>query len=198
MLKNTNTKIVHRIFAADDKETIANTMALEEEQAQYLGKLETGVAVVFSGGFNKAVMCKIEQSSNTSSNDFIEENDLQRSVYEFYAKHFKSGVILGSSWLDKVDVEDIKSLLDIQRRGGVMKEIKRHYENKQKIAPKLLLSLKECEKQFSRKFLAKYFLLENNLNFEKENIALEFINKYLEERLTEDDVIHFKDELFLG
>ncbi|CAM3467880.1 DUF87 domain-containing protein [Campylobacter upsaliensis] len=198
VLKNTNTKIVHRIFAADDKETIANTMALEEEQAQYLGKLETGVAVVFSGGFNKAVMCKIEQSSNTSSNDFIEENDLQRSVYEFYAKHFKSGVILGSSWLDKVDVEDIKSLLDIQRRGGVMKEIKRHYENKQKIAPKLLLSLKECEKQFSRKFLAKYFLLENNLNFEKENIALEFINKYLEERLTEDDVIYFKDELFLG
>ncbi|RTJ79962.1 ATP-binding protein [Campylobacter jejuni] len=198
VLKNTNTKIVHRIFAADDKEAIANTMALEEEQTQYLGKLDTGVAIVFSGGFNKAVMCKIEQSSNTTSEDFIEEDDLQRSVYEFYAQNFKSGVILGSAWLDKVDIESIKNLLELQRRGGLMKEIKKYYEKKQKIAPKLLMSLKECEKQFSREFLAKYFILENNLNIEKINFSLQFIDKYLDEGLTEDDIVYFKNELFLG
>ena len=55
VLKNTNTKIVHRIFAADDKKAIANTMALEEEQAEFLSKLDIGSAIVFSGGFNKAV-----------------------------------------------------------------------------------------------------------------------------------------------
>lgn len=32
VLKNTNTKIIHRIFAADDKEAIGNTIMLKDEQ----------------------------------------------------------------------------------------------------------------------------------------------------------------------
>lgn len=195
VLKNTNTKIVHRIFAADDKEAIANTMALEEEQAQYLGKLDTGVAVVFSGGFNKALMCKIEQNSNTTSNDFVDDACLQRAVYDFYAKNSKSGVVLGSAWLRKVNSDTIARLFDLQRR-GLMGELKKNYLKKQKSAPKLLSSLKECKEHFDEKFLAKYFLLENNLSEEKLSVALEFIQKYSNQTLDEEDVRYFKDELF--
>ncbi len=42
VLKNTNTKIVHRLFAIDDKEAIGNTMALTDEQKNFLSRLEVG------------------------------------------------------------------------------------------------------------------------------------------------------------
>jgi len=44
ILKNTNTKIVHRIFAVDDKEALGNIMALSDEQKEFLSRLETGRA----------------------------------------------------------------------------------------------------------------------------------------------------------
>lgn len=45
VLKNTNTKIIHRIFAADDKEAIGNTIMLKDEQKEFLSNLPAGRAV---------------------------------------------------------------------------------------------------------------------------------------------------------
>ena len=47
VIKNTNTKIVHKIFAQDDKECIGNTMALSDEQKRFLSSLNAGRTVVF-------------------------------------------------------------------------------------------------------------------------------------------------------
>lgn len=196
VLKNTNTKIVHRLFAEDDKQAIANTMALEEEQKEFLSKLDTGVAIVFSGGFNKAIATKISQTSNTTSNLVILEEDLQKSVYKFYADTYKSGVIVGSSWLENVGVNEIALLLDLQRRGGLMREIKKHWMAKQKIAPKLLSSLRSFTNKLSMDFLSKYFVLENEIADSKVKYAKEFLTKYLSNGLNETDVRYFNDELF--
>lgn len=196
VLKNTNTKIVHRLFAEDDKEAIANTMALEEEQKEFLSKLDAGVAIVFSGGFNKAIATKIDQTSNTTSDLMISEEELQKSVYEFYASLCKNGVILGSSWLDSVGTKEIALLLDLQRRGGLMREIKKHWLEKQKIAPKLLKSLQIFTDDFSLEFLSQYFLLENDISDKKLGYAKEFLEKYLNNGFGESDVRYFNDELF--
>ncbi|RDU71835.1 ATP-binding protein [Helicobacter brantae] len=196
VLKNTNTKIVHRLFAEDDKQAIANTMALEEEQKEFLSKLDAGVAIVFSGGFNKAIATKISQTSNTTSDLVITEEELQKNVYKFYADCYKSGVIVGSSWLESVGVEEIAILLDLQRRGGLMREIKKHWEAKQKIAPKLLKSLQRFADKLSVDFLAKYFIVENAISETKLEYAKEFLAKYLSNSLCESDVRYFNDELF--
>lgn len=196
VLKNTNTKIVHRLFAEDDKEAIANTMALEEEQKEFLSKLDAGVAVVFSGGFNKAIATKISQASNTTSDLVISEEDLQENVYKFYANSSKSGVILGSSWLDHVGTKEIALLLDLQRRSGLMKEIKKHWIENQKIGPKLLKSLQIFADDLSLEFLSKYFLLENDMSDKKLGYAKEFLEKYLNNGFKESDVRYFNDELF--
>ena len=45
VLKNTNIKIVHRLFAQDDKDVIGSTMSLTEEQRNFLSNLEIGHAV---------------------------------------------------------------------------------------------------------------------------------------------------------
>ncbi|EAJ6150828.1 ATP-binding protein [Campylobacter lari] len=195
VLKNTNTKIVHRIFAADDKKAIANTMALEDEQAEFLSKLDIGTAIVFSGGFSKAVAVKINQSSNTTSNELINEEIIQRNIYNFYAKNYKDGVILGSAWLENADIKTIENLLNLQRR-NIMKALKDHYDKKQKIAPKILENLKPIAQIFDLTFLARFFILENNLNESKLNIAYDFLHKYLNNSIENKDVEHFKNNLF--
>ena len=60
VIKNTNTKIIHKIFAKDDKEIVGNTMALNDKQKDYLSKMKVGEAVMFSQGWDKAVNVKIK------------------------------------------------------------------------------------------------------------------------------------------
>ncbi|MBF7045884.1 ATP-binding protein [Campylobacter volucris] len=195
VLKNTNTKIVHRIFAADDKKAIANTMALEDEQAEFLSKLDIGTAIVFSGGFSKAVAVKINQSSNTTSNELINEEIIQHNIYNFYAKNYKDGVILGSAWLENADIKTIENLLNLQRR-NIMKALKDHYIKKQKIAPKILENLKSIAQIFDLTFLARFFILENNLDESKLDMAYDFLHKYINNSIENKDVEHFKNNLF--
>lgn len=48
VIKNTTTKIVHRIVAADDRETLAGCMAMNESQSKALAVLSPRQAVVFT------------------------------------------------------------------------------------------------------------------------------------------------------
>lgn len=195
VLKNTNTKIVHRIFAADDKKAIANTMALEEEQAEFLSKLDIGSAIVFSGGFNKAVAIQMNQLCNTTSNEFISEETIQEDIYDFYAQNHKDGVILGSYLLSNVDGKKIGNLLELQRK-GIMGAIQSHWKSNHKIAPKLRQSLENVSKDFEFEFLVQYFMLENNMEAKSSKYAYEFLEKYLQEKMNSEDVMYFKDNLF--
>ena len=45
-LKNTNLKIIHRLVARDDRETMAGTLALTAEQAEVIARLKVGQAIV--------------------------------------------------------------------------------------------------------------------------------------------------------
>lgn len=63
VLKNTNTKIVHKLFAQDDKDVIGNTILLTDEQKNYLSLLKTGEAIMFSQDWNKALDVSIEKIS---------------------------------------------------------------------------------------------------------------------------------------
>lgn len=74
VLKNTNTKIIHKIFAKDDKETVGDSMALDDKQKNHLSYLETGETIMFSQGWNKPVQVRIQQLTNTTLCDVSTEN----------------------------------------------------------------------------------------------------------------------------
>lgn len=93
VLKNTNTKIVHRIFAQDDKEAIGNTMALEEEQKQFLSNLATGRAVLFSDNVGQAVQVQIDRDTDTSKNP-LSNKELRRRAFEYYLKKCERNIFL--------------------------------------------------------------------------------------------------------
>lgn len=86
VLKNTNTKIVHKIFAEDDKTAIGNTMALEPLQQEHLSRLEVGQAVIFGQGWKSSVLTQIE--FNDLNDEGVElskvESKIHERIWQFY------------------------------------------------------------------------------------------------------------------
>ena len=121
VLKNTNTKIVHKIFAKDDKEAIGNTMALNEDQRDFLSYLETGRAVVITEGWKKPVQVKITPRSQTDDKKSNHEMSnvkewLSKKCYEYYAEHNHCGVIPGfSSFEGKLTSDTVEEYLTLLR-----------------------------------------------------------------------------------
>ncbi|MCL4102000.1 ATP-binding protein [Fibrobacter sp. HC4] len=102
VLKNTNTKIVHRLFAQDDKDAIGNTMALSSEQKKFLSNLVAGRAILFSQDFPKAIQVQINQSVDTVAMNQISDADLLNPVYDFYVDHYLDGSLIpGNYWRQK-------------------------------------------------------------------------------------------------
>ena len=65
VLKNTNTKIIHRLLARDDKEAVVDTMLMDDRQKEYLSALEIGQAIVFSEGMSRPLHIQIDAATDT-------------------------------------------------------------------------------------------------------------------------------------
>ena len=62
VIKNTNTKIVHRLVSRDDQALLASTLGLEEHEAIYLTSLQTGHALYAREGMQRPIEVKIERT----------------------------------------------------------------------------------------------------------------------------------------
>jgi hypothetical protein len=121
VLKNTNTKIVHKIFAEDDKTAIAHNIALDDKQKQFLSKLKVGETIIFSEGWHKPIWVKIEASSNLSPSE-IDEAAIslkgKEMIYEnrnLYFPYFKNL---------KLHDEQLRFLLT--RKNSLIRELVKH------------------------------------------------------------------------
>jgi len=114
VLKNTNTKIVHKLFASDDKNAIGNTMALNDEQKAFLSNLEVGRAIISNQDFAKPLQVQIRELEDisTTSSQLVEEEDIRNLSLAYYQKHYKRGVIQGLEIYDtEPTFEQIESFL---------------------------------------------------------------------------------------
>ena len=89
VIKNTNTKIIHRLFAQDDKESVGHTMGLEDEQIKFLSNLKVGHAIVFNGAWStKPVQVKINELYETDSATGDDEKaKIRDAADKFYSKN---------------------------------------------------------------------------------------------------------------
>jgi len=78
VIKNTNIKIVHRLFAADDRNTIGDAMGLSDEQKDFLPLLQPGETVIYCGGWHAPVLVKIDEDTKTSGGDIPEKKFKQQ------------------------------------------------------------------------------------------------------------------------
>lgn len=112
VLKNTNTKIIHRIFASDDKEAVGNTVMLKDEQKNFLSNLPAGRAVYFTTGTDKAIQIQIRQSTDTS--EAIPTNDeIRESVVRYYCKEYARGLYHGTDVFS--ETPDLEQFLCIEK-----------------------------------------------------------------------------------
>ena len=118
ILKNTNTKIVHRIFASDDKEVIGNTMALSQEQKEFLAKLDVGRAIVFNQSFYNPVQIQIIPFQDFDNED-IDENQIRQKWLDFYKEEYcitddnvEDVLKLFSLWREMIELNSDKENFD--------------------------------------------------------------------------------------
>ena len=113
VLKNTNTKIVHKIFAQDDKDAIGNTMALNDEQKKFLSNLVTGRAVVFTQNWTKAVQVQIKKYDNDIENDTEDESlaKIHLGALKYYKDSVKKGVLPGLETIKRITEEKVEKYL---------------------------------------------------------------------------------------
>ncbi len=68
IIKNTHSKIVHRLFAEDDRRAMGEAMMMDDEQRAFLPNLGTGEAVIFCGGWHGPAHAAIRNDrANTDS-----------------------------------------------------------------------------------------------------------------------------------
>lgn len=77
VIKNTNTKIVHRLFAADDRNTIGDAMGLTDEQKNFLPMLQPGETIIYCGGWHAPVRLKVAERASTRSKG-LDEGEIRR------------------------------------------------------------------------------------------------------------------------
>ena len=86
VLKNTNTKIIHKILARDDKEAVGDTMLMDDKQKEYLSALKVGDAIVFTENTDKPVNIHVAQASDTSEKEI--RNEVVKSRFLEYKLRF--------------------------------------------------------------------------------------------------------------
>lgn len=69
VIKNTNTKIVHRLFAEDDRRAMGEAMMMNDEQRDFLPKLQVGEAIVFCGGWHGPAHAAIRNDRAQTDNN---------------------------------------------------------------------------------------------------------------------------------
>ena len=68
VIKNTHTKIVHRLFAEDDRRAMGETMMMDDEQRAFLPNLGVGEAIVFCGGWHGPAHAAIRKDHAQTDN----------------------------------------------------------------------------------------------------------------------------------
>ena len=89
VLKNTNTKIIHRLFAADDRHAIGDTIGLDDEQKEFLTSLAAGEAIVFSAGWHQAVRVQVNTPNDTNAPEIDSDIIKVRSQERIFQQRHK-------------------------------------------------------------------------------------------------------------
>lgn len=129
VLKNTSTKIVHKIFAQDDKDIIGNTMALEKEQKEFLSNLIPGRAVVFTQGLSKAIQVQVTAKTKTTGIPEVTPEEISVLAKQYYLDTYKRGVLRGLEHKEDVTLDDVTKYLHLQSSDlvlGYYRKIKSH------------------------------------------------------------------------
>lgn len=195
VLKNTNTKIIHKILARDDKEAVGDTMLMDDKQKEYLSALEVGHTIIFSEDTDKPVHVYIEEETDTSK-DKIEEHEI-REQFDMNRKKY------GSIYEELEIIGDYNLYLQLAEQVRIRRlesiKLNEFKEIVNRIAKQTIyLSYTKPEMEVLRRFyLRRDRLLGNIIDEERIECAIEFLYQLInKESLGMDDLDYRKCMLF--
>lgn len=105
VIKNTHCKIVHRLFAEDDRRAMGEAMMMSDEQRTFLPNLATGEAIVFCGGWHGPTHAAIRNDHAQTDNQhaFALESRSIKQLWRERARYYPHFCRVG--WLS-VDEHD--------------------------------------------------------------------------------------------
>lgn len=108
VIRNTNTKIIHRLPDLADRELAGKAAGLDDEQIEELAKLELGVAAVYQNDWIEPVLCKINEFSDSEKTPYEKNADLGIVNSDAEARKMVQDILLRSKEFIKVDMTLIK------------------------------------------------------------------------------------------
>lgn len=86
VIKNSNTKIVHRIVSKDDQSLLAGSLSISDEDALYLNRLETGHALCHKEGMERPVEFRVSNDVKSFAISDDKVHDIMEKI-EFNPLH---------------------------------------------------------------------------------------------------------------
>ena len=108
VIKNSSNKIIHRIVAKDDQETVANTIGVYSEDAIYLGNSKVGYALCHKEGMFQPVIVKIDE---VKSNNVLDINLYNKDINNKLFKINRS--IIDNQMPKEIAVWAVKTLVSM-------------------------------------------------------------------------------------
>jgi Helicase HerA, central domain len=134
IIKNTNLKIVHRLFDKEDRDIIGNSIGLAEDQTRELIKLKQGETVIFHGELENSLKLKINVDTTILAADqdyhqlrvpvskelnivqfFIQDDILKSAGYKCLNTYLLFPEILGEIEQEISNIIDKKMLIRINQ-----------------------------------------------------------------------------------
>ncbi len=117
VIRNTNTKIVHRLPEQGDREITGCSMALRKDQITELSKLPTGVAAVYQNDWQEAVLCRLPYENRI--------RDVKREPGFVGREENKNATALHMLIKDRLTEDECKELKSILMELNVSAKIRR-------------------------------------------------------------------------
>ena len=129
VLKNTTTKIIHTLYARDDREVIGDTMGLDDEQRRWLAHLDKGEAVVISEGWPKSLCVKVPAREHEDFDERALQGVFAATRKRFQAAYYPEVELAGVGVVDTVRYQTLLSrvkglwpkLMPLIRRSDALK-----------------------------------------------------------------------------
>lgn len=115
VIRNTNTKIIHRLPERTDRELAGKSAGLNDEQIEELAKLELGVAAVYQNDWIEPILCKVNEFSDADKQEFVTKEATTINKDNAIAHKMVQDVLLKPNEFIKIDLSLImKSNLPAQ------------------------------------------------------------------------------------
>lgn len=80
VVKNTNLKIIHRLFAEDDRQSVGKSIGLDDDQIKELIRLKQGEAVIFHSKIDSAVKIKVKVDKDILAQEQLSDEDEKQII----------------------------------------------------------------------------------------------------------------------